>query len=42
VKEVKRTTFVERMFGDAAATLTRVREEFLSQPILQYKLTSPY
>jgi protease-4 len=42
VKEVKRSTLMERMFGDAAATLTRVREEFLAQPILQYKLTSPY
>jgi protease-4 len=42
VKEVKRTTFMERLMGEAASAFTRVREEFLAQPILQYKLSSPY
>jgi len=42
VKEVRRRAFLERILGDAATELTRLRQEFLTQPILQYKLTSPY
>ncbi len=42
VREVRRKAFLDRLLGDAASEITRFRQEVLSQPILQYKLTSPY
>jgi protease-4 len=41
VKETKRKTFFEMLAGDAATEITKLRQEFLQQPILQYRFTSP-
>jgi protease IV len=41
VKEQKRKSFVERLMGDAASDITGLKNEFLKQPVLQYKFTSP-
>ncbi len=41
VKEVRRTGFFERLMGDAVSSLGRVREEWMSRPILQYSLSTP-
>ncbi|MBI5464668.1 MAG: signal peptide peptidase SppA [Ignavibacteriales bacterium] len=41
VQEFKRLTFIERVVGDAASEVTKLRNEFLNQPILQYRFTSP-
>jgi protease-4 len=41
VKEIKRKTLFERFIGDAATEVTKIRQEFLLQPILQYRFTSP-
>jgi protease-4 len=41
VKEVRRTSFLERLMGDAVSSLGRVREEWMSRPILQYSLSTP-
>jgi len=41
VREVKKKTFMEKLFGDAATEVTKIRQEFLQQPVLQYRFTSP-
>jgi protease IV len=41
VKEKKRKTIFETLVGDAAAEVTKIRQEFLQQPLLQYRFTSP-
>jgi protease-4 len=41
VKETKRKTFIERLIGDAATEVTKIRQEYLQQPVLQYRFTSP-
>lgn len=41
VKEVKHKTVFEKLFGDAASEVTKIREEFFQQPIVQYRFTSP-
>jgi protease-4 len=41
VKETRRKTFFERFIGDAATEVTKIRQEFLEQPVLQYRFTSP-
>lgn len=41
VKEVKRRTFFDRLVGDAASELTSVKQQFLQQPILQYRFEAP-
>jgi protease-4 len=41
VKETKRKTLFEMLVGDAATEVTKLRQEFLEQPILQYRFTSP-
>jgi ClpP class serine protease len=41
VKESKRKTLFEKLVGDAATEVTKIRQEFLQQPILQYRFTSP-
>lgn len=42
VKEHKRMTFFQTLFGDAAESLAQVKNEVLNQPIVQYKLPTPY
>ncbi len=42
IKEYRRRTFFERMFGDAATDITNLRNEVLHQPIIQYRFTTPY
>jgi len=41
VKESKRKTLFEKLVGDAATEVTKIRQEFLQQPLLQYRFTSP-
>jgi protease-4 len=41
VKETKRKTLFEKLVGEAATEVTKIREEFLQQPALQYRFTSP-
>jgi len=41
IKEQKRKSFMDKIIGDAASDLSRVKNEFLHEPILQYKFTSP-
>jgi protease-4 len=41
VKENKRKTLFEKLVGDAATEVTKIRQEFLQQPLLQYRFTSP-
>jgi protease-4 len=42
IKEYRRRTFFERMFGEAATDIAKLRDEFLHQPIIQYRFTTPY
>jgi protease-4 len=41
VREWKRIPFLERMLGETASKLVGIKEEFLDQPVLQYKY-QPY
>jgi protease IV len=41
VKETKRKTLVEKLIGDAATEVSKIRQEIYQQPILQYRFTSP-
>jgi protease IV len=41
VKETKKKTIIEKLVGDAATEMTKIRQEFLQQPVLQYRFTSP-
>ena len=41
VKESKKKTIFEKLIGDAATEVTKIRQEFLQQPVLQYRFTSP-
>ncbi len=40
VKESKKKTLVERLVGDAASEVTKIREQFLQQPVLQYRFSA--
>jgi protease-4 len=42
VKERKVKSFMERMMGETVSELASLKHELLSQPVLQYKFTSPY
>ena len=42
VKERKLKSFVERLMGETVSELASLKHELLSQPVLQYKFTSPY
>lgn len=42
VKERKIKSFFERFMGETATELTSLKKELFSQPVLQYKFTSPY
>lgn len=41
VKEKKKKTLVERLLGDAVAGIERVRNNIVSQPVLQYTFVTP-
>jgi protease-4 len=41
VKETKRKSLFEKLVGDAATEVTKIRQELLQQPALQYRFTSP-
>ncbi|HLF19394.1 MAG TPA: signal peptide peptidase SppA [Bacteroidota bacterium] len=41
VKEQKIRPFLDRILGEAATDLANIRDEFLRQPIVQYKFVSP-
>lgn len=42
VKERKLKSLMERLMGETVSELTSLKHELLSQPVLQYKFTSPY
>jgi protease-4 len=42
IKEYRRRTFIERMFGETATDIAKIRDEFLHQPVVQYRFTTPY
>ncbi len=42
IKEYRRRTFFERMFGETATDIAKIRDEVLHQPIIQYRFTAPY
>jgi protease-4 len=42
VKERKIKSFMERLMGETVSELASLKHELLSQPVLQYKFTSPY
>jgi protease-4 len=42
VKERKLKTLMERLMGETVSELASLKHELLSQPVLQYKFTSPY
>jgi protease-4 len=41
VKETKRKTLMEKLIGEAATEVTKIKQEYLQQPILQYRFTAP-
>lgn len=41
VKEYRRKSFVERMLGEAVSDVAKLRDEFLNQPIIQYRFIAP-
>lgn len=41
VKEYRRKTFLERVLGEAVTDVAKLRDEFLHQPIIQYRFTPP-
>jgi protease-4 len=42
VKEHKVRPLLERLMGQSVSELTSIKNELFSQPVLQYKFTSPY
>jgi len=42
VKERKLKSFMERLMGQTISELSTLKNELFSQPVLQYKLSSPY
>ena len=42
VKERKLKTFMERLMGQTVSELSGLKNELFNQPVLQYKLSSPY
>ncbi len=42
IREYRRKTFFERMFGETATDIARLRDEILHQPAVQYRFTTPY
>ena len=42
VKEHKLKPFLERLMGQSVTELASIKKELFSQPVLQYKFTSPY
>jgi len=41
VKEYRRKSFLERVLGEAVTDVAKLRDEFLHQPIIQYRFTAP-
>lgn len=41
VKERKRKSFFQELMGEAIADIARIKQEYLHQPVLQYRFTSP-
>lgn len=41
VKEQKRKALLERILGDAVSDISKIRNEIVGQPVLQYKFVSP-
>lgn len=41
VKEYRRKNFLERVLGEAVTDVAKLRDEFLHQPIIQYRFTPP-
>ncbi|MBI3006030.1 MAG: signal peptide peptidase SppA [Ignavibacteriales bacterium] len=42
VRELKVRPFLDRLLGEAATDLANLRDEFLRQPVVQYKFIAPY
>jgi hypothetical protein len=42
VKERKRATFWNNIFGDAGETLKDLKQEILDRPVLSYRYAGPY
>lgn len=42
IKEYRRKTLVERLFGDAVTDIAKLRDDFVRQPVIQYRFTAPY
>jgi protease-4 len=42
IKEYRSKTLFERIFGDAATNITRLRDELVHEPVIQYRFTTPY
>ncbi|HEY6953193.1 MAG TPA: signal peptide peptidase SppA [Bacteroidota bacterium] len=41
IKEYRHRSFVDRMLGDAVTNIAKLQDQFLHQPIIQYRFTSP-
>jgi protease-4 len=41
IKEYRRKTLIERMLGDAVSDVTKLRDDLLHQPTIQYRFTAP-
>ena len=41
VKEYRRKSFLERVLGEAVTDVAKLRDEFLHQPIIQYRFSAP-
>jgi protease-4 len=42
VKEYRRRSLFERMFGEAATDVARLKDEIMHQPVVQYRFVTPY
>ncbi|HXG37466.1 MAG TPA: signal peptide peptidase SppA [Bacteroidota bacterium] len=42
IKERKVKPFFERLFGESVSELAALKEQFLNQPIVQYRMITPY
>lgn len=42
IKEYHRTTLVDRILGDTMTEVAKLRDEITHQPLIQYRLTTPY
>jgi protease-4 len=42
IKEYQRKTLFDRLFGETATEVGKLRDEIMHQPLVQYRLTTPY